>query len=177
MTKDISHASGDAPPPDLEISEDMAFQRRSWKAERMSWAILTLLLLAALLGLFSVGPLSITTGIDPGRLFSLDHERFLRFKAPSELRLHLEPEATAKQTVTIRLSGDMARGVELVNIQPEPEGMAATADGIEIEFRISDPGEPAEIVFGILPHRMGRLEGAIGLAGEAPLRLSPFVYP
>ena len=177
MTDDIRFASGEAHPPDLEISEDMAFQRKSWTAERVSWAMLALLLLAGLLGLFSVGPLSTATAADPARLLSLDYERFLRFKAPSELRLHLEPEATAEETVTIRLSGDLAHGVELVNIQPEPDGMRAAPDGLELEFLLSHPGEPVTLLFGILPHQMGRLEGEVGLAGAAPLRLSSFVYP
>lgn len=107
----------------------------------------------------------------------LDYERFLRFGAPTELHLRLEPEATAEETITIRLSGHLARGVELVNIQPEPYGMLAAPDGFELEFHLSNPGQPTEIFFSILPHHMGRLEGAIGLADQEPLRLSPFVYP
>lgn len=177
MTSDGLHASSEAHPPDLEVSEDMAFQHRTWVVQRVAWAVLALLLTAAAVGLFSVGPLSTTTASDPARILLLDYERFLRFGAPTEMHLHLEPEATGEETITIRLSGDLARGVEFVSIQPEPDGMLAAPDGLEFEFRISDPGQPTEIFFSILPHHMGRLEGAIGLADQEPLRLSPFVYP
>lgn len=56
MTSDGLHASSEAHPPDLKVSEDMAFQHRTWVVQRVAWAALALLLIAAMLGLFSVGP-------------------------------------------------------------------------------------------------------------------------
>ena len=46
-----SHRHGD-----LEIDEDLPFQRREWFAERVAWAVMALLIAAALLGLFGTGP-------------------------------------------------------------------------------------------------------------------------
>lgn len=46
---------------DLEIEEDLDHQRRCWKLERASWAVMALVLLAAMAGLFGSGPLSWAT--------------------------------------------------------------------------------------------------------------------
>jgi hypothetical protein len=41
---------------DLEIQEDLPFQRREWLVERVAWGVMALLIVAALLGLFGTGP-------------------------------------------------------------------------------------------------------------------------
>lgn len=44
------------------IKEDMAFQRATWRAQRIGWLILWLIVVLALLGLFSDGLLSTSSG-------------------------------------------------------------------------------------------------------------------
>ena len=44
---------------DLEVGQDLDFQRREWAVQRVGWGAMALVILAALLGLFgSSGPLS-----------------------------------------------------------------------------------------------------------------------
>lgn len=43
---------------ELEIEEDLDFQRRMWRLQQIGWALLVLVVVAALLGLFGKGPLS-----------------------------------------------------------------------------------------------------------------------
>ncbi|MDQ6718742.1 MAG: hypothetical protein M3Z17_10420 [Gemmatimonadota bacterium] len=42
----------------LGIAEDMNFQRRTWMVQRVGWAIMILVCIAALFGVFGKGPLS-----------------------------------------------------------------------------------------------------------------------
>src|SRR3712207_4138009 len=45
---------------DLEVAEDLTFQRREWAAQRVGWVLLALVIAAALAGLLGRGPLSTT---------------------------------------------------------------------------------------------------------------------
>ena len=56
--------------------EDMRFQRRSWIAERVGWAVLIVLALIGLIGAFGTGPLSWQTA--SGGSLSVEYERFQR---------------------------------------------------------------------------------------------------
>lgn len=40
---------------DLEISQDLEFQKRSWTIQRVGWVVIALLILAGLLGVFGKG--------------------------------------------------------------------------------------------------------------------------
>lgn len=43
---------------DLELGQDLPFQRREWAVQRIAWAAMAAVLTAALLGLFGSGPVS-----------------------------------------------------------------------------------------------------------------------
>ena len=51
---------------DLAIREDMRHQRLEWAVERVGWAAVALVLVAALAGLLGHGPLSRATAGEPG---------------------------------------------------------------------------------------------------------------
>jgi hypothetical protein len=70
---------------DLEIPEDLPFQRREWVAERVAWAVMALLIAGALLGFFGTGPLSRTTAGDEAGPLWLEYERFARLLAAGAL--------------------------------------------------------------------------------------------
>jgi hypothetical protein len=77
---------------DLQIDEDPDAQRRHWIAERVGWTVITLVILAALLGLFGSGWLSEASVGTPEGALRLEYSRFGRFLAPTTLRLHLGPD-------------------------------------------------------------------------------------
>lgn len=65
---------------DLQISEDMEFQRRSWIVQRTGWAIFALVILLAALGVSGDGMLSSArAGQEDGGLW-LEFPRFGRFE-------------------------------------------------------------------------------------------------
>src|SRR6185312_17388207 len=73
---------------DYPIREDMGFQRTSWVVERAGWIALTLLLLAALAGLFGHGWLS-KDSIGDG-IMRVDYDRFQRITKVTAYRLNLK---------------------------------------------------------------------------------------
>jgi len=71
---------------DLQINEDMEFQRRSWIVQRVGWLVFALVILLAALGLFGDGILSdAKAGQEEGALW-LEYPRFKRFEDEFQMR-------------------------------------------------------------------------------------------
>lgn len=69
---------------DLDIAQDLEHQRREWVIERIGWAIMALILLAALAGLLGSGPLSNARIDHPGSHLSAEYNRFERYQSPTK---------------------------------------------------------------------------------------------
>ena len=79
---------------DLEINEDLRFQRRMWAVQRVGWivtALVVLAALAALLGLLGPGLLSTSAKAGSGgaSLSVEEYEQVLRYRKPTTRRLGL----------------------------------------------------------------------------------------
>lgn len=163
-------------PKSLQLREDMAFQRRSWRAERIGWTIMALLVVAALLGLFAVGPLSWTTTSDAAGLLQVEHERFQRRSAPASLTIDVAAAAVPTASVEIEVDDEFLRTYEIRTMRPQPAESVATPDGLRLRFRV-EPRAPATIRLYLQPERIGRARPTLGLTGRTPVELPVFVYP
>lgn len=155
----------------------MAFQRRTWVVERVCWVIMGVLLAAALAGLLAAGPLSKTEAADEAGLVHVEYERFQRNLKSSILRISLSPDATSGRTAAIRMTGGLAADMKVEKIVPEPAEAKAAQDGIEFVFHIADTGQPAAVRFYLQPHKVGSLNGTVGVSGQQPVPFRSFVYP
>jgi hypothetical protein len=105
-----------------EIDEDLDFQRREWRAQRVGWALLSVFLIGATLGVFGGGgPLSSTKArADDGRL-RVEYERFVRVGASSEITIETGTalrEGDAGFEVT--LGRDYFDAIDIERAVPEP---------------------------------------------------------
>ncbi|ABG03678.1 hypothetical protein Rxyl_0708 [Rubrobacter xylanophilus DSM 9941] len=163
---------GDGRVRDIELAEDLGFQERMWRAQRISWAVMAALALAALLGLFGGGPLA-GASAGGGEVSVPEYERFVRFGSPTTLRVRLEPPAGGGE-VRLWVEQGYLEGVRLQRITPEPAGAEAARGGVLYTFRAS--GGPAVVTFDLEPDRAGLLEGSLR-SGGGSVTLRQFVYP
>jgi hypothetical protein len=163
---------------ELEISEDMNYQRRTWIVERAGWIVLGATLLAALLGLFGGGGFvaSAEVATDSGAL-SMHYDRFWRVESPTHLRVVVRPAAENDSAVRIWIARDYLEALSLTATTPQPDRVATAADRYVFEFPLADPGEAATIVLDVEPREPGRLRGEIGVEGGDSLSFSQFIYP
>jgi hypothetical protein len=78
---------------DLEINEDLEFEHRSWQVQRVAWAILSLIVLVALLGLLGGGgPFSVAR-VGMGSPLEVSYARFARHNNAVEMAVRLQPGA------------------------------------------------------------------------------------
>ncbi|WP_225930804.1 hypothetical protein [Pseudomonas siliginis] len=103
----------DADHPDLRsrqfpVQEDMAYQLKVWRFERIGWYLLVLCMLLGLLGLFSRGVLSSQEARSDDGKVQVEYEMFHRNGStnPLKLSVHTAPEAT----VELDIGGEMLDG-------------------------------------------------------------------
>lgn len=162
---------------DHEICEDPKFQERMWKAERVGWGLIALLILGGLAGLLGHGPLARTVAAGPGGSIRIQYDRFGRVGSGRPLQIRIEstsfPDGLARLWVSRRLLTD--NDLEWRSLLPE----GGVAGPERVTYRFAAPLGSAALVLDaeLTPRRAGVLRGEIGLeAGEA-VALRQLVYP
>jgi hypothetical protein len=171
---DVSRAPG------LQIDEDHAFQRRSWRVERAgTWLFIALLGAAAAGLLGGSGPLSHGAAALPGTL-RVEFQRFSQYQSPDTLLIHVEPGATPGRELRLWLDRAYLEGVRLETIVPAPIRVETAADRLTFVFALSEPGVPLTVNVGLQPQRFGVMRARLGLepADDGPrLTFRQLVYP
>src|SRR5688572_20481984 len=75
----------------LEVHQDMEFQQREWRVQKLGWILMFLFIAAAVAGAFGAGPVSNATAGEQGSAVWVDYERFGRRGGPLTLRIHARP--------------------------------------------------------------------------------------
>jgi hypothetical protein len=161
----------------LQVGDDERFQRREWKIQRVAWVVLGLVLLGGLLGAFGGGVAAHATASSAGVPAVLDYDRLVRFSAPTELRVVLDPTAIRPDGVAhLWLPHRYLRHVEVDRVTPEPQRVIGGASGVIYEFVLT-PGQAGIISVVVRPTRAGVLAGQLVLADRRGLSFRQFVYP
>jgi len=160
----------------LQISEDFDFQVRNWRAERIAWVVMALVLAAAALGLFSVGPLSNTSASTSDGALKIAYPRFLRLNAPATFKVHVRAASVSDKGFALELNPEFADSLQIVQTLPAPERWLTTAQGVRLQFAAA-AGEAATVHFHIDPIGFGSIKPRISLVGAGGVDMPIFVYP
>ncbi len=159
---------------DLEINQDLAVQARMWKIQRVGWAVIGVIVLSGLSGLFAHGPLSYTTGGDRHGALWVEYERFGRNQASSELRIHVRP---ASDPVRIWIGPDYTAKVDILRIVPEPAISRVDGAGFTFEVAAMGKDEPGTITVNLQFHAVGRMAVEVRSPGSPAIPIRQFIYP
>jgi hypothetical protein len=162
---------------DLQIDQDLDFQRREWTAQRIGWAAMGLVALAGLAGVFGHGPVARAEARNADGSLRLQYERFARKRAEGTLQLRLGSGVAVADTVRVWIDRPTIEALGIQQITPEPAGVDAGADQYVYSFTVADGAAPATILFDIEPDEPGWHRGRIGVAGREALSFGQFVYP
>ena len=161
----------------LEIDEDLEFQRRSWKAQRVGWMVMGLVALTALLGLFGSGPLSSATAGDAGSPLRVEYERFARHAAPSLLRIHPSAGVVRDGQTRIQINRAWLDRVQVQQITPQPERVETAGEWVIYAFNATDPNHPGPIAYHVTMRRFGLILGRVGTDTGYEVSFHQYVYP
>ncbi|MBX3300654.1 MAG: hypothetical protein KF693_00405 [Nitrospira sp.] len=160
---------------DLEINEDLQFQRRMWKVERMGWSAMAILLIGALLGLFGNGPVSWTTA--SGESLFVEYQRFGRYQAPLQLRLHLQAGLVKDDILSFYLDRAFLADVQITRVTPKPVVEQPISDGIRFIWSSNAKDGSMLVTVSYQPEHIGLLTSRMGVGDAASLSIRQFIFP
>jgi hypothetical protein len=159
----------------IEVSQDVTFQFRVSRFQRISKLLLLLLLVCALAGLFGGGSFLGGYVRASERELSVEFERFLRYDASHQINIDLTPADTAANG-PLWLDIGYLRLCKIESITPTPEREYSSSNKVFFRIR-SDPQSPRSTVsIRYRPMSVGRLVTTIGL-GSSKILIKQFVYP
>ena len=168
---------------DLDVHENLAFQRRAWIVERISWVAMSLLLILTMLGLFATGPLASTTRTDASQQISVSYERFVRHQGHVDWSVEVQRLTVDQQSIDLFISSDLLREQTIEQFIPEPSSSRVAPDGFYYTFDIDPEALPGPVRIHVhsTVDGLGALDGRVGLLRDdgavVDVDLWMFAYP
>ncbi|ACO77339.1 hypothetical protein AvCA_11080 [Azotobacter vinelandii CA] len=163
----------DFAPRSQPIADRIAYQRKTWRFERIGFGVLLVLVLLALTGLFSDGPLSRHSSSGPGQRLSVEYERFLRNGASSRIVLTARTRPSA--LATLRIDRALLRTHTIESLQPQPLFARSHEGGLELVGQADERGR-LTLYLTIRPESPGLVTNSAWFEGERVI-FSQFIYP
>jgi hypothetical protein len=153
--------------------EDIVRQCSEWRIERLGWVVMALLVLAALLGAFSHGPLSDATTTGSGGNLSVAYERLVHKTARHQFVITL---ARAPQDARIRLSPSFLQSYDIEVLYPVPLHSTSGTDGLDLTFAPSAAGD-LTVHIGARAKRFGLATLSVEAGDQSRASFTQLIYP
>ncbi|ROM72917.1 hypothetical protein BK654_24640 [Pseudomonas brassicacearum] len=156
------------------VREDMGYQLKVWRFERVGWYGLVLLVLLTLLGLFSHGPLSSSELQSSDGSLGVKYERFHRNGSTNAMIIRLKGQPNAP--VEVELGGDWLEGFDVEALQPQPLRSASAGQGMRIWVQADAQGQ-ASLYLSLLSEGLGLYHSRITVSGGKTVSFDQFIFP
>jgi hypothetical protein len=159
---------------EVAVGEDLAFQRRWWKFERVVWSIFLLIIVSDIAGLFGRGPLA--NAHMENSAMRVKYERVARYGTPSMIEIAFEPAALQPDgKFHLFASQSLVDELGTQRVIPSPESTAVGGGGLSYTFPAT-PGK-ATAKFAMQPSKPGVFHFSLQAAGAPPLQARVVVMP
>jgi hypothetical protein len=159
---------------DYPVREDMAYQLKVWRFERWGWYVLVGVVLMAMLGVFSRGPLSARDAQSTDGKVTVRYELFHRNGSTNPMRVVVSGRGNSQ--VELELSGDFLNGFSIETIQPDPIKAVSAGQGIRLWLQ-TDPQGHATLYFTLRGDGLGPYNTRISIPGSSPIDISQYILP
>ena len=160
---------------DVAVGENLDFQRKWWRFERLVWSFFGLLLICDVTGLFGRGWLAKAQASDSTKTLLLDYERIERASTPSIMTIRFNPSAIKNGKIQLFVSEDLIRPLGAQRISPQPELSTIGNGGITYTFAATQTPATAEIQ--LEPSFPGLHHFSIQVPDNPPVQGTVFVVP
>jgi len=152
----------------------MAYQARVWRFERWGWYGLLVVIMLALLGLFSHGPLSSREVYGSDGKLSVQYEMFHRNGSSNPMKISVQGAPNA--TVEVELAGELLEGFSVETLQPEPARSSSAGRGLKMWLPTDAQGR-ASVYLTLRGDGVGRFSTRVASPGAAAVDLEQFILP
>lgn len=159
----------------IDVADDMAFQRRSWRVQRFGRWLVFAFVLVALTGAFGGGGLATVQAMSPDGRVTVEHRRVLRNEADALVAVRFTVPDSAGNPV-LWMSESLLAAFELEGVTPRAEREWSEGDRVVWEFDRRTRGA-LEVRLQLRARAPGRHTGEIGLVGAEGARVTLWVLP
>jgi hypothetical protein len=154
----------------LIADEDVRFEHRWHRVQRVGRVILLIGLAAAVLGIFGTGPLASATATAPGGTSSVDYDRFLRTTQSTDLQISTQ---ASHGPATVAVAQSYLDTTPITTVSPQPDSETARGDRVVFTWQGSLPDQ---IELQVAPQTIGVHRATIWVAGT-PVRFRQVTWP
>lgn len=153
---------------DLEIKEELDLHEKGWKAQKIGWIFIYLLVTLAAFGMFGDGMLSHQELRAANT--QIQYERFHRQEARMNIRIDIQDQ---QDNLVISFGNSYLRNFKVESVVPEPKEVNISNDQVNYIF---DSQGNASIVFYVTPQELGTIKGSVHV-NENQFNLTHFIFP
>jgi hypothetical protein len=159
----------------LEIEQDIAFQYRHWRRERLGWMVMALILIAGLSGIFGHHPLAKATSRTADGQLSIDYDRYARFDSSAEIVVTVRPEGQKDEPTRLWFDAAYLDSLRVLAVSPQP--LRGEAREGERAFVFQTNGHPFTAVLAVQFQTVGIVHGHPRVDEQEALLLTHLVWP
>lgn len=156
------------------IREDMTYQLKVWRFERVGWYVLVLVVLMGLMGVFSRGLLSSRDVRSEDGNVRVDYEMFHRNGSTNSMKITLS--STPDSQAELELAGQLLEGFSIETLQPEPLRSRSSSHGIRLWLQTDLDGQ-ATLYITLRGDGLGLYRSEILSPGTNSVKLVQFIFP
>ncbi len=160
---------------EIEVGEDLDFQRKWWRFENAVWIIFSVIIVLDLCGVFGRGPVAKAERRAGDGSIDVKYERIERTESPSILTIRFGQSAIMDGKIKLYISESLVRGLGTQRIIPAPLATEVGNGGLTYTFLASKV--PASVDLALEPSGPGLYAFTIGVAGGEPVHAKVFVVP
>ena len=159
----------------VAVGEDLQFQQRWWKFERIVWGIFVLILLGDISGILGRGPLAKAERASGGGALTVKYERVQRENTSSMLTVTPGPGAVRGGKFDLFVSDTLVRQLGMQRVIPQPETSAIGNGGVT--YRFAATTLPMTVGMELKPTAIGGQHFAMAVPGGQRVQAEVFVLP
>ncbi len=146
---------------ELAVGEDLVFQRKWWRFERIVWLTFAVLVLLDVAGLFGRGPLAKEHMATPDKAMDVNYERIERFRTPSIVTIQFSPQTVRDGKIELWVNDGLIKQLGNQRVVPQPAQSALDSGGIRYTFAATQ--QPNSAAFALEPSAPGLYEFTLRL--------------
>lgn len=160
---------------EVSVGEDLKFQERWWRFERIVWSLFALIIALDLAGAFGRGPLAKHELHAADQSTEIKYDRIEREGTPAILNVQFGASAIQQDKIRLFISDSLVQELGTQRVVPAPEATAVGGGGLTYTFPATSL--PASVQFALQPARMGVFHFVIQVIGAQPVNGTVVVLP
>jgi len=160
---------------EIEVGEDLEFQRKWWRFENLVWILFTLIIVLDMAGLFGRGPIAKAERHAADGTIDVKYERIERTDSPSILTIDFGPSAIHDGKIKLFISESLVKGLGTQRVVPAPTETTIGEGGLTYTFPASKP--PAAVDLALQPSGPGIYHFKTAVKNAEPIQAKIFVVP